>query len=153
MSAFALRKKLLAEQSQNTAAVDQASSRVATSPLDASKTVISPKKKARKIKTVHNTPIECDETSLQQSASLPGESSTESPNANPSRADQAVDRLSPFSLTSDSEPDCNINSQAQPVTLSSFRPSKSNFQRKKNGIVQLKLEEGEVHHVLYRQYV
>ncbi|KAI0487028.1 hypothetical protein F4859DRAFT_324569 [Xylaria cf. heliscus] len=148
MSAFALRKKLLAQQGQVASSpVDQPDAVGTDISTDTDKVVASPQKKARKTRTTRHTSIKHEEASNQPSNLPPsrGQSSVELPVPCPTQAvqvDQANRSLSPFSLD-EGEEDYHISGPAQPVNLSSFRPSKGNFSKRNNGVAQLKLNEGE----------
>ncbi|KAI0414241.1 hypothetical protein F5X98DRAFT_366004 [Xylaria grammica] len=145
MSAFALRKKLLAQQSQVTSpSVDEANDTGAGLSAESNKVATSPQKKARKVSTTHQSFIESKETSRRPSEPPPDQVSTDLPVAPRSEVDQVPRSLSPFSAEEEEEEEkSDINSSAQPVQLSSFRPSKTNFRKKRNGLRQLKLGEGE----------
>jgi hypothetical protein len=138
MSAFALRKKLLAQQSQVASpSVDEAISKE-------TKIVTPSQKKARKAKTTRHGSVEMRETSPQPSEvpSTQGSFGVVS-GPSPSQAERVPRGLSPSSLDEE-EQKYKIDGLAQPVSFSSFRPSKTSLRTRSNGVSQLKLEEGEV---------
>ncbi|TGJ81868.1 hypothetical protein E0Z10_g6899 [Xylaria hypoxylon] len=143
MSAFALRKKLLAQQSQVASpSVDEANVIETGISTDSSKVATTPPKKARKARTTRHTSVERKEA-FHRPSELPSDPvSTELSETFQSEVDEAPGSLSPFSVDEENE-EYNINSPAQPINLSSFRLSKSNFRKKGNGLCQLKLGEGE----------
>ncbi|KAI0533094.1 hypothetical protein GGR58DRAFT_135503 [Xylaria digitata] len=143
MSAFALRKKLLAQQSQVTPpSIDEADATDTGISTDSSKVATSPQKKARKARTTRHTSTEHKETSHRLSEVPPEQFSSELPASFRSDVDQVSRSLSPLLPGEDGEQHDTI-SPAQAVNLSSFRPSKTNFRKKSNGLCQLKLGEGE----------
>ncbi|KAJ8128160.1 hypothetical protein O1611_g5478 [Lasiodiplodia mahajangana] len=141
MSAFALRKKLLAQQNQAAlASIDQTDVTVTSVSTDAKKPASTPQKKARKTKAAR---AEQKETPSQSNEVSPAQSSIVSPGFVLDQADQ-VPRRSPSPSSIDGgEEDYAANGPAQPVNFSSFRPSKSNFRVESNGVSHLKLDEGE----------
>ncbi|KAI0098137.1 hypothetical protein GGR51DRAFT_565852 [Nemania sp. FL0031] len=142
MSAFALRKKLQAQQSQNAPpSIDQASLTVTTILTDTKKSVSTPQKKGRKTKATQHASVEQKETPTQLNEASPVQASFVSPGPNLDRIHQSARSPSP-SLDEDEE-DYITKAPAQPVNFSSFRPSKSNFRPKSNGVSQLNLDEGE----------
>lgn len=148
MSAFALRKKLLG---QNIPAASPSihEPQVAETPDailgDTEKAITSPQKKARKNKTTRHISVERSDTPIKQTRSQPSGGPAELPALSISQVDQVSRGSSPFSLEDEQE-DAVTSAPvpAQPIHLSSFRPSKSNYRKKSNGVSQLKLQEGEV---------
>ncbi|KAI8947490.1 hypothetical protein F4801DRAFT_592529 [Xylaria longipes] len=145
MSAFALRKKLLAQQSQVASPqIDQPNAAGTDTSTDTDKVVTNPHKKVRKTRATRHTSAK-SEGALDQSIDLPpgrGEGSVELSAPSPSQVDQVHGSLSPFSLE-EGEEDYHVSCPVQPVNLSSFRPSKGNFRKRSDGVTQLKLDEGE----------
>jgi hypothetical protein len=150
MSAFALRKKLLAQKSPAASpSVDQVKVPESLNGIstDAQKVLATPQKKARSTtrmtRTTRRTLVEQNDIPLEPSALQPGQDSIELPAPFMSQVDQVPRSLSPSLLGGEQEDRDNYG-PVQTVNFSSFRPSKTNFRKKKNGISQLKLEDGEV---------
>ncbi|KAI1421458.1 hypothetical protein F5Y12DRAFT_800932 [Xylaria sp. FL1777] len=147
MSAFALRKKLLAKQSQvespsfDEASISGASISGTSISANFKEVATSPEKKARKTRTTRHTSVERKEVLHRTSELLPNQDLPELLGPSQSQADGTPRSLSPISPEKEESHD--INSLAQPVNLSSFRPSKSNFSKTINGACRLKLDEGE----------
>jgi hypothetical protein len=144
MSAFALRKKLLGQNPSLTSPpvtedAEPGSPKAVLS--DASKVTASPEKKTRKARSTRSATREHNGPSAE-SISQTGVAPVELPNPSTSQADYLSRDSSPFSLE-EAEDDGNTPI-TQPVSFSSFRPSKNNFRKKNNGVIQLKLVEGEV---------
>ncbi|RWA06299.1 hypothetical protein EKO27_g8799 [Xylaria grammica] len=132
MSAFALRKKLLAQQSQVTSpSVDEANDAGADLSAGSNRVATSPQKKTRKVRTTRQSSTESKEVSRRSSESPVVQVSTDLPAAPRSEFDQVPRSLSPLSAEEEEEEKCDTNSSAQPANLSSFRPSKTNFRKKK----------------------
>ncbi|KAI0404717.1 hypothetical protein F4802DRAFT_615368 [Xylaria palmicola] len=146
MSAFALRKKLLAQTSQVPSSVDQAEATAPVIATDSPKVASSSQKKTRKSRATRPTSAERHENPDPLSGFSSDQGLTALPASGLSQADQASPSLSPLSLDGedgqDGEDD-HISGPVQPVNLSSFRPSRSNYHKKGNGVLQLKLKEGE----------
>ncbi|KAI0195232.1 hypothetical protein EV127DRAFT_181850 [Xylaria flabelliformis] len=145
MSAFALRKKLLAQQSQVASpSIDQQNAAGTDASTDTDKVVTSPRKRTRKTKTIRHTSVKNEEVPGQLSDLPPdqSQSSVELPASYVSPIDQVDRSLSPFSLD-ETEDEYHASGPAQPINLSSFRPSKDNLRKRNNGLTQLKLNEGE----------
>ncbi|KAI0814100.1 hypothetical protein GGR55DRAFT_495757 [Xylaria sp. FL0064] len=141
MSAFALRKKLLAQQPE----VASPSANEAETGISAELNEITatPGKKAGKTKTTRHASIERKEPSPKAGKSLPiqrGLAQVSGPHE--SQIAETPMSLSPFSLD-EGQGNYDIRSPTQPINLSSFRPSKDNFRKKATGVCQLKLDEGE----------
>ncbi|KAI5922951.1 hypothetical protein F4810DRAFT_670936 [Camillea tinctor] len=142
ISAFALRKRLLAEPSPVTAP-----------PLDQPEETISPVNgptKEEKTRTSSSTPRRLRKTRSAQPSS-PGEDissnntkkTPEIPNLPEESKIGSHESLAP--VRSPSLPIDNIEAPAETsiVQFSSFRPSKKNYQQKKGGNVLIKLTDGE----------
>ncbi|KAI0904355.1 hypothetical protein F4823DRAFT_628670 [Ustulina deusta] len=143
MSAFALRKKLLAQQSQVASlSCDEADVAGSSISADFHKVATGPQKTARKTRTTRHTSVERKETSHRASESLASQGLVELPGPSQSQVDEVPRSLSPFS-PDEEQGDDNLNGPVQPINLSSFRPSKINFCKSVNGVCQLKLDEGE----------
>ncbi|KAI0439129.1 hypothetical protein F4803DRAFT_564744 [Xylaria telfairii] len=145
MSAFALRKKLLAQQSQVASPSIRQPDAVGTDfSTDTDNVVTSPRKKAKKTRATRHTSAKNEEATDQSSDSPPaqGQSPAELPAPCPGQIDQAHRSLSPFSLDEGGGDDYHAG-PAQPINLSNFRPLKDNFRKRSNGVAQLKLNEGE----------
>ncbi|KAI1124596.1 hypothetical protein F5Y10DRAFT_268928 [Nemania abortiva] len=144
MSAFALRKKLLAEQSHiSSPSIEEPDVPVTSTPADTKGAATPPQKKARRAKATRHISVEQKEVLPQSNEALPTQGSFGPPEPSPYQADQIPSRSpSPSSLDEGKE-NYNISGLAQPVHFSSFRPSKSNFRTRRNGVSQLKLNEGE----------
>ncbi|KAI3318918.1 hypothetical protein HD806DRAFT_297045 [Xylariaceae sp. AK1471] len=145
MSAFALRKKLLAQHTPvSSPPVDEA--QVPESPdeisIDAKKVVTGPQKKARKTRTTRPISVERNDTPPEPSKLQHGGDSVELSGPHMSRVGEASRSSSPFSLEEGQE-DHDTRAPAQPINFSTFRPSKTNARKKSNGVSQLKLEDGE----------
>lgn len=152
MSAFALRKKLLAQQSQVASpSVDQAQAQPTARniSIDASAVVATRQKKVTKATKITKTrvtrpaSVEPEESSPRLSHVSPSQPSVELPRPSVDQADRVSESLSPSSLDEEEGNDY-IHGPAQPVDFSSFRPSKTNFRKRGNGVCQLKLREGDV---------
>ncbi|KAI0454682.1 hypothetical protein F5B21DRAFT_231046 [Xylaria acuta] len=145
MSAFALRKKLLTQQSHVAPPpIVQHNAAGADISTNIDKVITSPYKKARKTRTTRHASVKNEEGS-DQSSDLPpgrGQGSVELPALCPGQVDPAYRSLSPFSLD-EGEEDDHVRGPAQPVNFSTFRPSRGNFRKISNGVTQLKLDEGE----------
>ncbi|KAI1187522.1 hypothetical protein F5B17DRAFT_399402 [Nemania serpens] len=151
MSAFALRKKLLAQQSQVASpSVDQAQAQPTARniSIDASAVVATRQKKVTKATKITKTrvtrpaSVEPEESSPRLSHVSPSQPSVELPRPSVDQADRVSESLSPSSLDEEEGNDY-IHGPAQPVDFSSFRPSKTNFRKRGNGVCQLKLREGD----------
>ncbi|KAI0202840.1 hypothetical protein F4808DRAFT_60258 [Astrocystis sublimbata] len=145
MSAFALRKKLLAQQSQAAASPAIEPKPTGTAITNETGAVAtSPRKKTRKSKISRLDSVKNEEASDQPSDLPPnqGQDPAALPAPVPGHADQVSRSLSPFSLDEE-EDEWHLSGPAQPLNLSSFRPLKSNFKKRKNGVHWLKLDEGE----------
>ncbi|KAI1145690.1 hypothetical protein F4825DRAFT_467135 [Nemania diffusa] len=142
MSAFALRKKLLAQQSQvKSPLTDEDNATVVTSISKVTEVVTPSQKKVRKTRTRHIS-VEQNEASPRSGEVPPTESSVGATGSSPSQAEQVPGALSP-SLLDEEERNYDLNCPTQPINFSSFRPSKSNFRTRSSGVAQLKLDEGE----------
>lgn len=145
LSAFALRKKLLAQQT-HAALTSSSEDSVAESCIaaDTEERARSPQKKARKTRSARHTPIPRKETEAVKvaSRSLANQDLAKLSEPRQSEVDNLSRSPSPFSPTDEEIHD--DNGSVQPAILSSFRPSKSNFRAKRNGVCQLRLDEGEV---------
>ncbi|KAI0424340.1 hypothetical protein F5Y09DRAFT_324596 [Xylaria sp. FL1042] len=144
MSAFALRKKLLAQQSQVASSEGNEASIPETSvSTESSETATTLRKKIRKPHTSRHASTKHKEPSPRPSESPPNQQDlAEFSRARESQFDETPRSLSPFSLDEEEE-NYGISGPAQPINLSSFRPSKSKFRKKAAGVCQLKLDEGE----------
>jgi hypothetical protein len=146
MSAFALRKKLLAQQTPvSSPPVDVAQAPGSPDGIspDVKKAVISPQKKTRKTRSTRPVSVERNDTPSRPSKLQPGGGSVELSGPSISQISDVSRGSSPFSLEEGRE-EYDTRAPAQPIHLSSFRPSKSNFRKRSNGVSQLKLEDGEV---------
>lgn len=147
MSAFALRKRLLNQQTATTSPnVDAADETILVpkvpSTLDTSGTskTRSPKK-TRKTLNVHSLPSVDNEPSIGLKGTLPGNLSLSTDNTVlPSSL--IVPSRSPSPSIADDEILVKPTN-ALPVQLSKFKPSKSNYQKRKDGRILLKLSDGE----------
>lgn len=148
MSAFALRKRLLNQQTATTSPnVDAADETILVpkvpSTLDTSGTskTRSPKK-TRKTLNVQSLPSVDNEPSIGLKGTLPGNLSLSTDNTVlPSSL--IVPSRSPSPSIADDEILVKPTN-ALPVQLSKFKPSKSNYQKRKDGRILLKLSDGEV---------
>ncbi|KAI1296002.1 hypothetical protein F5Y03DRAFT_298108 [Xylaria venustula] len=144
MSAFALRKKLLAQAQAASPSADEPNVAGTGIPSESSEITASPLKKDRKTRTTRPASVEHKETSSKE-ANEPlsiRKDLTALPSSLQSQVDESP--TSPLSLSSVEEKETySANGLAQPINFSSFRPSKSNFRKRVNGVYQLKLEEGE----------
>ncbi|KAI2779949.1 hypothetical protein F4815DRAFT_164201 [Daldinia loculata] len=147
MSAFALRKRLLNQQTATTSPnVDAADETILVpkvpSTLDTSGTskTRSPKK-TRKTLNVQSLPSVDNEPSIGLKGTLPGNLSLSTDNTVlPSSL--IVPSRSPSPSIADDEILVKPTN-ALPVQLSKFKPSKSNYQKRKDGRILLKLSDGE----------
>ncbi|KAI0968477.1 hypothetical protein F4678DRAFT_474593 [Xylaria arbuscula] len=143
MSAFALRKKLLAQTQALSPSADETNVADTGIPTESREITASPQKKNRKTRSTRPASVERKEASSNESGEpLSTQDLTELPGSCQSQVDELPTSPSAFSPVEEEE-DYGANSSAQPVNYSSFRPSKSNFHKRVNGVCQLKLEEGE----------
>ncbi|KAI0116231.1 hypothetical protein F4776DRAFT_315837 [Hypoxylon sp. NC0597] len=141
MSAFALRKKLLSQQTTTTApasttvdtAVEVDTLSPSPGPVDTGKARSF--KKSKKGPTIQPAPIHENDGSADVKDSPPAETN----NALGSPSALARSSSSP---TSDDEVSVKP-AKALPIQLSNFKPSKSNYQRRKDGRMLLKLSDGD----------
>ncbi|KAI1431910.1 hypothetical protein GGR50DRAFT_677206 [Xylaria sp. CBS 124048] len=143
MSAFALRKKLLAQQSQLASpSIDQAN--VSGTPSDnADEGAPSPLKKARKTRALRPTSVELASSSQQSSELRPEHSSIGLLGHPMAQADETATISPPNALEEGQDNYYYVNRPVQPVNFSTFRPSKANFRKRKDKVLQVKLVEGE----------
>ncbi|KAI1821626.1 hypothetical protein F4861DRAFT_451194 [Xylaria intraflava] len=148
MSAFALRKKLLAQQSP-LPSPSLGPADVSGTPSDnsTSQGVSGSPKKARTPRSSRRILVESRETpnSYQSGESQPAEASTGLLDPLMSGTGDGPNNFSPFSLEEGQErhDTYDASGPSQSVNFTSFRPSKGNFRKKKDNVLQLKLEEGE----------
>lgn len=151
VSAFALRKKLLSQQATPKSAeatqdeeIGLASPSAKSSQSNKSKDL----KKSRK-DTSAQTRIDLEKkssTSLKDQGPL-SEYVPVGNSAVPNPSDNAEIRPSPPTTDDEDEvPDKPV--KVLPIQLSSFKPSKNNYQMRKDGRIVLKLSDGEVCHTL-----
>lgn len=144
MSAFALRKKLLAQQSQAASpSVDQIQPAAGSISKDASGAVASRQKKTTKTRATQRVSIESREPSPRPIDAPLSRGFAELPGPSANQPDRVSESLSPSSLDEEAG-NGYIPGPAQPVNFSSFRPSKTNCRKRSNGVCQLKLDEGDV---------
>ncbi|KAI0160142.1 hypothetical protein GGR57DRAFT_408259 [Xylariaceae sp. FL1272] len=149
MSAFALRKKLLAPKAAAPVPAGHeieagAASSSATAEQETTLSSNNPKgtKKGRGSRNALVQPTQSVETETESPPEAVVEDTTEISGALPSETDTARRGWSPLSL-SDEDERHGKQVSSQPITLSSFQPSKKNFRRTKTGISELKLEDGD----------
>lgn len=145
MSAFALRKRLIKEQEEASSASHLEPARAvrdASPGLRAAAADSTPSKRKRQKRARVDAPAA---TSTPGTPGLPSEESVS--------IDQAVQdiALQPLATTADAEilDDDDLSPVEAPhsgsvIQFSNFKPSRINYQSKKNGVVVLKLSEGEV---------
>ncbi|KAI8964190.1 hypothetical protein F5Y11DRAFT_112475 [Daldinia sp. FL1419] len=147
MSAFALRKRLLNQQtptaSSNIDAYDEAVSTPEAQPtLESSvSTRTRSSKKAKKVSNVEPTPKVGHEPNIAVKETLAESVSPSTDNAVVSNSCNGPSKSPTPSIDDDEilvKP-----SKALPAQLSNFKPSKSNYQRRKDGKILLKLSDGE----------
>ncbi|KAK5625223.1 hypothetical protein RRF57_000939 [Xylaria bambusicola] len=144
LSAFALRKKLLAQQSQVVSApLSENTIAEITTSVNRDERAPSPQKKARKTRSTQHASFECTETAQVVDESLPNEDLAKLLESPQSEDDEQLRSPSLISPNEEEEEKPEINGFLQPVSLSSFYPSKSNVRKKGNGVCRLKLDEGE----------
>ncbi|KAI8627272.1 hypothetical protein F5Y19DRAFT_183749 [Xylariaceae sp. FL1651] len=146
MSAYALRKKLLAQQSP-IPPPPVGESEESNVPIGVTKEAKSeigsgPQKKPKKTLTTRHTSI--GRTEHHEDIREPQTQAHPIDISGPSLSQIGeVSRSRSPSLPSDEDQDQEIHVLAKPVNFSSFRPSKSNFARRKNGVLELRLKDGE----------
>ncbi|KAI0517064.1 hypothetical protein F5B22DRAFT_636260 [Xylaria bambusicola] len=144
MSAFALRKKLLAQQSQAVSAPLSETTLAETAiSVNPDERALSPQKKARKTRSAQHASLQGTETAEVANEQSPNQDLNKLPESRQSEDDEQPRSPSLISPNDDEGERPEIHETLQPVNLSSFRSSKSNFRKKGNGVCQLKLDEGE----------
>ncbi|KAI1173792.1 hypothetical protein F4777DRAFT_421830 [Nemania sp. FL0916] len=147
VSAFALRKKLRAQQGQVASPPSNQTEDVDTGGVatDPSNTPKHARVKARKTRT---TVVASVEEKKKEALSQPSEPSLaqdpiELPGLSLGQADPFFDNPSPSSLYEEEERFGIAVGSAQPFQFSSFHPSAKTFRKRAGSICQLKLGEGE----------
>lgn len=142
MSAFALRKRLLAAQVDSTPAVTTA--HIAEQPTNATPT---PKRQEQDVAS----PRRSKRTRLARETSKPKDVPELVTRAPTTQETPVIEKKTPVetasSLPAESLPDLRqdeVAIEASPILFSNFKPSRSNHLRRKNGIIRLKLVDGEV---------
>ncbi|KAI1361144.1 hypothetical protein F5Y08DRAFT_342961 [Xylaria arbuscula] len=144
VSAFALRKKLLAQKSSIALTPSSENSIAETgTSVDTDQRASSPQKKARKTRSTRHASVTHSQTEDAQVTSEPlvNQDSNKLSEPRQSNVDELPRSPSPYSSPEDESHD--VGGPVQTVVFSSFRPSKNNFRTKRNGACQLKLDEGE----------
>ncbi|KAI1657032.1 hypothetical protein F4813DRAFT_88942 [Daldinia decipiens] len=147
MSAFALRKRLLNQQTTTTslnvdADYETISAPKASSTLDTSETSKIPSpKKTRKALHVQPLPSVNNEPDISVKDTIPESLSLSKDNTVVFGSPNIPPRSSSPSIADD---EISVKPvKALPVHLSNFKPSKSNYQKRKDGRILLKLFDGE----------
>ncbi|KAI1112383.1 hypothetical protein F5Y14DRAFT_271477 [Nemania sp. NC0429] len=143
MSAFALRKKLLAQQSQAALpSIDQAKAAEVSISKGASGAVPGRQEKVTKTRATRHTSVEPRESSPRLSHVPPNQTPGEIAGPDADNLGLVSESLSAPELD-EGEGNSDVHSPAQPINFSTFRPSKGKLRKTSSGVCRLKLDEGD----------